>query len=149
MFSKILVALDVEDSSSWERSLPVAVSLARCFSARLTLCSVLGEEEVALEAQRSPIAFREMLDSKRAKLELIARDVSFERIDIEVGVGSVVGGILHLAEETSDADLIVIQSHHPALRDHFLAGTAIRVARKAACSVLVVRSEGHGDPANA
>lgn len=141
MYKQILVAIDVEESSSWKHSLPVAVSLARCFSAKITLCSILRDREVALEAQWSPIAFREMIKIKQAKLDLIARDASFSAIDVDVGVGSIIGGILHVAETSGSTDLIVIHSHHPALRDYFLSGNAVRIARMAPCSVLIVRPE--------
>lgn len=141
MYRQILVAIDVDDPVSWERSLPVAVALARCFSAKLTLCSVLRDTEVALEAQWSPIAFRDLIETKRAKLDLIARDASCTAIDVEVEVGSVIGGILHMAEASCATDLIVIHSHHPAFRDYFLPGNAVRIARRAPCSVFIVRTE--------
>ncbi len=36
-------------------------------------------------------------------------------------------------------ELIVIGSHHPSAQDYFLGSTAARVARRAPCSVMVVR----------
>ncbi len=38
-----------------------------------------------------------------------------------------------------DVDLIVVGSHHPTATDYFLGSTAARVARRASCSVYIVR----------
>ena len=119
----------------------MAASLARCFSARIILCSVLTDLEASREAQWSTAAFRDLLDLKRSKLELIARDASCCEIHVEVAAGSIIGGILSVAETARVTDLIVIHAHHSALRDYFRAGNAIRLARMAPCSVLIVRSE--------
>jgi universal stress protein F len=47
-------------------------------------------------------------------------------------------GILGVAEEAG-ADLIVVGSHRPAMRDYLFGATASRVVRHANCSVLVAR----------
>ena len=46
--------------------------------------------------------------------------------------------ILEYAKEIS-ADLIIVSSHRPGLRDYFLGATAARVVRHAQCPVLVDR----------
>jgi len=43
------------------------------------------------------------------------------------------------AAEDCDANLIMIASHKPGLRDYFIGSTAARVIRHAQCSVLVER----------
>jgi hypothetical protein len=50
----------------------------------------------------------------------------------------VCGGVLEVARRVQ-ADLIVLASHVPELKDYLLSANAARVARRAACSVLVVR----------
>ena len=52
--------------------------------------------------------------------------------------GGIGGGILHLAEQL-EADLIVLASHRPEMRDWLIGANAARVVRHARCSVLVVR----------
>ncbi|MEM8591376.1 MAG: universal stress protein [Pseudomonadota bacterium] len=37
------------------------------------------------------------------------------------------------------ADLIIVGAHHPSAIDYFLGSTAARVARRAPCSVLILR----------
>jgi nucleotide-binding universal stress UspA family protein len=51
---------------------------------------------------------------------------------------SIYAEILGVAEE-ADADLIVVGSHRPAMKDYLLGTNAARVVRHARCSVLVAR----------
>jgi nucleotide-binding universal stress UspA family protein len=55
-----------------------------------------------------------------------------------VGAGNVHREILRVAGEIR-ADLIVMASHRPALKDYLLGAHAARVVRHAKCSVHVVR----------
>lgn len=41
----------------------------------------------------------------------------------------------------NDVDLIVVGSHHPSAQDYFLGSTASRVARRASCSVYILREQ--------
>jgi universal stress protein F len=43
------------------------------------------------------------------------------------------------AAQTIKADLIVMGSHHPELKDYLLGPNAAKVVRHADCSVMVVR----------
>lgn len=139
MYSHILIAVDPDQPGSWAEALPAATALARCFSARLTICSVVRDAEAAVEAQWSPIGYREMLDTTKVRLAEIATSAGDPAIDVEVGTGTISGGILDVARRVG-ADLIVLASHVPGVKDHIWAGTAARVAGRAECSVLVVRS---------
>ena len=139
MYSRILVAVDLDQPGSWARALPSAAALARCFSAGLTLCSVVRDVEAAVEAQWSAIGYREMLDMTKVRLEELAAGAGDMAVDVEVGTGTICGGILDVARRVG-ADLIVLASHVPGVADHVWAGNAARVARRAECSVLVVRS---------
>ena len=51
---------------------------------------------------------------------------------------SIYAEILRVAEE-AEADLIVVGSHRPAMKDYLLGTNAARVVRHARCSVLVAR----------
>jgi nucleotide-binding universal stress UspA family protein len=59
-------------------------------------------------------------------------------METRVGTGSASRGILQLAEQV-EADLIVLASHRPEMRDWLIGANASRVVRHARCSVLVVR----------
>ena len=58
--------------------------------------------------------------------------------EAEVKSGKPGATIVNCADEYA-ADLIIIGSHKPGLKDCFLGSTAERVVRYAPCSVLVVR----------
>ena len=140
MYKNILIAVDADEPASWADALPVAAELARCFSARLTLCSVVRDVEAELEAEWSPIGYREMLELARVRLLELAGTIPELTVDVEVGTGTICGGVLEIAERVQ-ADLIVLASHVPELKDYLLSANAARVARRAACSVLVVRRQ--------
>lgn len=139
MYSSILVPIDLEEPSSWSKAVPAALALARCFSARVTLATVVEDKVAALEAQWSSIGYRDLLSTARARLGTLADDLR-EGLAVEtrVGTGSICGGLLSLADEV-EADLIVLASHRPAMKDWLIGANAARIVRHARCSVLVVR----------
>jgi nucleotide-binding universal stress UspA family protein len=148
MYSNILIAADPDDPRSWSGALPIAASLARCLSASLTLCAVVRDVDAARQAEWSPIGYREMIGHARLRLATIAEQVTDLPVSIEIGVGTVCGGILDVAARVQ-ADLIVLASHKPELKDYVMAANAARVARRAACSVLFVReSSGKAGPSS-
>ena len=140
MYSSILVAVDLDHPESWANALPVACALGRSFSARLTLCTVVRDAEAAVEAQWSAIGYRQMLDVARARLGELASAAAEAGAGVDVGTGTICRGILDVAGRAG-ADLIVLASHRPGVRDYLLAANAVRVARRAPCSVLVVRGD--------
>lgn len=140
MYSSILVAVDLDRPETWAKALPVACALSRSFSARLTLCSVVRDAEAAVEAQWSAIGYRQMIDLARARLGELASVAGEPDMAVEVGTGTISGGILDVAGRI-EADLIVLASHGPAAKDHLFAANAVRVVGRASCSVLVVRGE--------
>jgi nucleotide-binding universal stress UspA family protein len=139
IYRNILLAVDVDEPSSWADALPAASSLARAFSARLTLCSVVRDADVELQAEWSSIGCRAIIDHVRTGLHVIAEQAEGLDAGVEIGFGTIVDGVLDVAKRIG-ADLIVLASHRPRMADWLLAANAARVARRAACSVLVVRS---------
>lgn len=139
MFRNILVPVDLDQPSSWEKSIPTAVDLCHAYGAKLSLATVVPDWTLVLEAQWSPIAFREFLDTAQARLATLAGTVSgVPEVAHRVATGSVYRGILTAAEEIG-ADLIVLSSHRPEMKDYLLGANASRVVRHARCSVFVVR----------
>lgn len=137
MYSSILLAIDLDQPQSWAKALPVSLSLARCFGARLTFCSVVPDSEAELEAEWSESGYREMIARADAQLKRLADNEDMP-IGTEIGIGSIWGGIVDTAERVG-ADLIVLASHRPSMKDYLLGANASRVVRHAACSVIVVR----------
>ena len=67
--------------------------------------------------------------------EHVPRDITVKHA---VSEGSIYETILSVAQQTN-ADLIIMQSLRPELKDYLLGPNAARVVRHAQCSVLVVR----------
>jgi nucleotide-binding universal stress UspA family protein len=139
MYRKILVPIDLDEPSSWERALPVGVTLCQSLRASLALVTIVPDTRLMLEAQWSPIAFNEFVDSARARLYSLADTISgVGNVERHVEIGGVYASILAVAERTG-VDLVVLAAHRPAMRDYLLGTNAARVVRHARCSVLVVR----------
>lgn len=139
MYRTILVAIDLDEPSSWKKSLPTAVALARSFDASLALVTVVPDWNLILEAQHSPIAYNEFLEAARTRIVQLADTVMAPApITCHVESGSIYGGILAAADRVG-ADLVVLSSHRPEMKDYLLGANASRVVRHARCSVFVVR----------
>ena len=140
MYKNILLAIDLNDETSCRKPLLAAVELARAFDARLHVLTVVREVEAILEVKAAPLGY----DLIAADLEnriagLIRRNASDLKPNILVRHGaSIYAEILGAAEE-AEADLVVVGSHRPAMKDYLLGTNAARVRRHARCSVLVAR----------
>lgn len=137
MFKSILIAVDLDEPTSWSRAIPVALSLARTDGTRLTLGTVITNWETMAD-QWSPAGLREKFEIARVRLASLADECGHEPHDVLVGSGRIGPEILALASRAT-ADLIVLVSHRPGLRDYVLGGNAAHVVSHAPCSVLVVR----------
>lgn len=141
MFKTILLPIDLGEESSWSKALPVALHQMRNNVGSLNVLTVipgLGEnvvrtyfppgfaEQAMAQAQKDIEAFR---------VANVPADVPSKSI---LRSGTIYDEILAVAEEIG-ADLIVMASHRPALRDYLLGPNASRVVRHAKQSVLVVR----------
>ncbi|MDX1540174.1 MAG: universal stress protein [Geminicoccaceae bacterium] len=150
MYKDVLVPIDLQHKSSWERVLPAAVQAARESGARLHVLTVVpdlfagvdwryairGEQHGSIEYDRTEL----MTQAKERIQELVAGHVPNE-VETEVVVrhGTVYEQILEAADEVG-ADLIVMASHRPSLKDYLLGPNAARVVRHARCSVQIVRN---------
>jgi nucleotide-binding universal stress UspA family protein len=142
MYRSLLVPVDLDQPASWNEALSTASSLAKCFSAKITVCSVVSGVEAIKQGEWLPISVEQAMFDAQARLEgLVATAIGDASCGVEIAAGTIAGGILEIAERIA-ADLIVLVSHQPSARDYFLGANAIRVARRAPCSVLITR---HGD----
>jgi nucleotide-binding universal stress UspA family protein len=139
VYSSILTAVDLDQLNSSSKALSASIALARCFGARLTLCTVVTGPAAAIEAEWSAAGYRDMVKLADARLKLLAAEQRFE-MATEVEFGSISDGIVECAQRIG-ADLIVLGSHKPGLKDYLLGANASRVVRCAPCSVLVVRGD--------
>ena len=139
MYSRILVAVDLDEPSSWQKPISTALALADCFGAKLALAYVVPDRVLMLQAQWSVSSVRAIMEDARIKLMKVARDHALGRgVEEIVRSGPVYAGLIE-AGETFEADLIVLSSHRPEMKDYLLGANASRVVRHAKCSVMVVR----------
>jgi nucleotide-binding universal stress UspA family protein len=137
MFKRILIAIDLDAPGSWPKALATAVDLARTGGAHLTLATVITERD-AISDPWSPAGHRERVEVAKAKLASLGDSCGDQPHSVRVRSGPPSSGIIELAGE-AEADLIVLASHRPGLRDYLIGGNAAHVVRHAPCSVLVVR----------
>jgi nucleotide-binding universal stress UspA family protein len=141
MFRNILVPIDLSDKHSWRKALPAAAALCEAFGAKLHVISVVPEFGLPIIGQYFPEGYEERVRQQVAKqlkafvAEQVPDAVPTRRI---VAEGKIYREILKAAA-IIEADLIVMGSHHPELKDYLLGPNAARVVRHADCSVMVVR----------
>jgi len=123
MYNTIIVPTDFSDEESTIQSLQKAEKLSD--NGRLILLHVLEAVPYLVSTTRDTMA--EWL--KKSGVEAV----------IEVRHdGSSYHNIIESAKE-NEADLILINSHKPGLKDYLLGSTAGKVVRHAPCAVLVDR----------
>jgi len=139
LYRSILVPIDLDERDRSASSLATAATLARAFDASLTLMTVLPDWSILLRAERSPVAVRQLFDSTEARLAALGHKIeNAGGLIIRVESGIVYRGILAAAREIS-ADLIVMAPDRSKWTDAILGTTAMRVSRRAHCSVFLVR----------
>jgi nucleotide-binding universal stress UspA family protein len=103
---------------------------------RITLLTVL-EQIPAFAAEMVTVKMENHLSQKiLSRLRDVAKGA--EDVDCRIANGKPGVQIVQVAREIG-ADLILVAAHHPAAVDYFLGSTAARVARRATCSVHILR----------
>ena len=140
MFKSIVVPVDTQEPDTWAAIIPTAISMVVAHQARLTLCTVIPDVRAMVEAEWSAIGYRQMVDIARTRLATLAKQFpGVADVHIEVGTGNIWRGIVKIASR-AEADLIILASHRPAMKDYLLGANAVSVVRHATCSVMVVRA---------
>jgi nucleotide-binding universal stress UspA family protein len=141
MFNNILVAVDLDDETGWARVLSAALVIARASDARVHLIHVVPGFGLSVVGQYFPEGTEERI---LAEAQVNLHSFAEEHVDADlrdscvIGNGTVYQEILDGADRIG-ADLIVMGSHRPSMRDYLLGPNAARVVRHAPVSVLVVR----------
>lgn len=140
MFKSILVAVDLDEESSWRKALPEAVELARAFGARLRVATVVRDIGAMLKGAVLAQLYEQLVVQTEDRLKALVKSQVPEELQAQtaVGHGSIYGEILRIADDVA-ADLIVMASHRPEMKDYLLGANAARVVRHARVSVLIVR----------
>lgn len=144
MAGRMLCAIDIGHP---EHEVPVlrrAAQLAAWDQAELDVITVISGFGMSVVGTYFPKgAEKEMLEKGRAQLHAFTEDTLKEHPELTVrhiiAEGNVYEQILKAAEKI-DANVIVVGSHRPDLKDFMLGSNAARVARHADCSVYIVRA---------
>jgi len=141
MFKTILVPIDLAHRSSWEHALPQAIELAAVSGGIVTVITVVRDLKAAFEGVQFPFQVELMISGARDKLvEIVsAYRASAVTLNEEVRFGSIGHEVLGAARDRR-ADLIVMASHRPEMKDYLIGPNAAYVAQHAFCSVLVLRA---------
>ena len=129
----IPVALDHEDVAP--RKLAVARTLL-AEGGKITLLTVL--EDVSGFVAEFVTVKQENHLSARVKAALDTLAGGDPAISTNVAKGKS-GMQITAHARANGVDLIIVGSHHPTATDYFLGSTAARVARRAPCSVFILR----------
>lgn len=140
MYKNILVPIDLSEPSSWQTALPVAAELNQAFGAQVHVTTVVRHLDAIWQSQYSLPTYESMIAEAETRLASVVAESFPKGLTVErtVGHGSIYAEILRTARE-SCADLIVMASHRPDMKDYLIGANAAKVVRHASCSVLVVR----------
>jgi universal stress protein F len=140
MYKRIILAVDLAETTLSPKGLPQAVELAKAGGGELRLVNVQPVIPATF-MEYVPVDF----DVEQAKHAKDALDTILASVDLPAerkSDAARAGGIYHeLLQEASEwgADLIVVGSHRPVMSDYLLGSNAKTIVRHAECSVLVVR----------
>lgn len=138
MFKSILLPIKLNDPDAWSDALAIASRMASDHAACLTLATIIPHW-VDRDADYSWEARKWFERRATTGLNAIRAQQSHRPCEILVHWGSVPGSILDMAEDVR-ADLIVLPAKDPHIIDLFHRPAALRLAGRAACSVILVRS---------
>jgi len=140
MYRRIVLAVDLADSSPKPKGLAEALELAEASRGELRLVNVQPMLPATF-MEYVPADFDVEQEARaRTGLDKIVTAIEAPNVKLSYVVAS--GGVYHelLAEATKwGADLIVVGSHRPVMADYLLGSNAKTIVRHAQCSVLVVR----------
>lgn len=141
MYKNILLPIDLSEGSSWKKALPTAIGYCEVFKSNLFVLNVVPDFGMSIVSNFFPDNFEQKaLDGANEVLHAFVKNNIPSHISVKhiIGHGNVYTEIIETSEEVN-ADLIIMSSHRPELRDYLLGPNAARVVRHSTRSVLVVR----------
>jgi len=140
MYKKILLPIDLQEQSSWQKALPAALEYCQAFGAELHLLSVFPDLPPGMQMYLPEDTESRLAHEAAAGLDAFVAEHLPEGVTVfkHLDTGSIYHCILETAERIG-IDLIVMASHRPEMSDYLVGPNASRVVRHANISVLVVR----------
>lgn len=135
LHARILIPVALDHEGAAARKLAFARRLLAP-GGRITLLTVL-EHIPAFAAEFVTVKAENHLSQKvLSRLRDVAQGA--DDVDCRIATGKPGVQIVQVAQEIG-ADLILVAAHAPGAADYFLGSTAARVARRATCSVHILR----------
>ncbi|MGB4191877.1 MAG: universal stress protein [Rickettsiales bacterium] len=143
LFQNILLPIDINDSNSWEKTLPTCISILKLNpEAKLWFLAVipnfgLGDviEEYFPKGWLKDVSEKTLIELQKIVENHLPHGI---KPNLLVDRGVVYQVILDTALKL-EVDLIVMSSNHPNRKDYLLGPNVARVARHAESSVLIRR----------
>ena len=136
MFKTILLPVDVAHLDEGHKTLEIALAIMSPDTA-LVLLYVMEDIPNWTDIHLPPDVKKNSMSSARQALESIA-ETTDKAVRIEVREGHAYSTILKEAEALN-ADLIILASHKPGLKEFFIGSNTTKVVSHASCSVVVAR----------
>ncbi|MWJ28774.1 universal stress protein [Halomonas sediminis] len=142
MYKKILLPVDINEESSWEKALPTALTLCKTFGASLHIVTALPDYRMPMVGSYFPEGFSEKAHEaiSQAQHEFIQQHVPEDiKVQSVIVDGSPWEAIIKAGKKL-DADLIVMASHNKRkFIDYVLGPNAEHVVHHSKISVMIVR----------
>lgn len=141
MFKEVLFAVDLNAPESQQKALDAALDRVKLSKGRLHILTVVPDLGMGIVASYFPEGFEEnVLQEANKQLHDYVKTHVPKGVPVQhiVAQGTIYREIIRYAIKVK-ADLIVMASHRPELKDYLLGPNASHVVKHANCSVLVVR----------
>ena len=141
MFKEVLFAVDLNAPEAQQKALNAALDRVKLSKGRLHVLTVVPDLGIGMVSSYFPDDFEQKVlkdTDKRLHDYVKAHVPARTSVQHIVAQGTIYREIIRYAEKVG-ADLIVMASHRPELKDYLLGPNASHVVKHANCSVLVVR----------
>ena len=141
MVNEVLFAVDLNAPEAQQKALDAALDRVRLSKSRLHVLTVVPDLGIGMVSTYFPENFEQNVlkeTDKRLRDYVKAKVPSDIPVQHTVAQGTIYREIIRHANAIK-ADLIVMASHRPELKDYLLGPNASHVVKHADCSVLVVR----------
>ena len=136
MFNTILLPVDVAHLDEGQKTLEFALAVMSPDTA-IILLYVMEDIPNWTDLDLPPNFKEKSMETARKALETIA-ETTDKAVQIEIRAGHAYSTILKEAE-AMNADLIILASHKPGLKEYFIGSNTTKVVSHANCSVVVMR----------
>jgi len=141
MTKSILLPVDLNHESSWNKAILQAVSLAKANGADLHVLTVIPDYGSSMVGSFFPDGFADkaLSETKAALDALVSKHIPPGINTTAHAVHGTIYKRILAAADDNGCDLIVLGSTRPSMQDYLLGPNAARVVRHAKQSVFVVR----------